>query len=168
MRRFLMIVGIFLLSGCLVKTYTIEKPRIDRDIVGNQGHFMGSSKEPKARGNTNLSETRKISVMEFEFGPKSSDRQDSQAVELDASIPVSVDDSELEEVEEIEMSSVEDMAPQFEYYKIQKNDTLQKISQKFYGTTRKWKFLYDSNDDILKSPSKIYPGVTIKIPRIDK
>ena len=49
-------------------------------------------------------------------------------------------------------------------YTVQKNDTLQKISQKFYGTTKKWMKLFEVNKEVLKSPDKVYPGITIKVP----
>jgi nucleoid-associated protein YgaU len=51
-----------------------------------------------------------------------------------------------------------------EKYKVQKGDTLQKISQKFYGTTKKWQKIYEANKDTLKGPDKLYPGRTINIP----
>ncbi|RKY35146.1 MAG: hypothetical protein DRP78_05750 [Candidatus Omnitrophota bacterium] len=49
-------------------------------------------------------------------------------------------------------------------YKVQKGDTLQKISKKIFGTTKKWQLIYKLNKDALKSPNKIYPGQRIKIP----
>jgi len=56
--------------------------------------------------------------------------------------------------------------PEQEYtmYTIQKGDTLQKISRKFYGTTRKWKMIFNENQAKLKSPDKIRPGMQIKVP----
>ena len=52
----------------------------------------------------------------------------------------------------------------FEQYTVGKNDTLQKISKKFYGTTKKWPKIYDANKDVLRGPDKLYPGQTLKIP----
>jgi nucleoid-associated protein YgaU len=49
-------------------------------------------------------------------------------------------------------------------YTVQKGDTLQKISKKFYGTTKKWTKIYEANKDIIKGPNKIYPGQAINIP----
>ena len=43
-------------------------------------------------------------------------------------------------------------------YIVQKGDTLQKISKKFFGTTKKWPKLYDANKDVLKGP-RIIAGV---------
>ena len=53
---------------------------------------------------------------------------------------------------------------QMQQYKVEKGDTLQKISQKFYGTTKKWHKIFKANESILKAPDKIYPGQTINIP----
>jgi nucleoid-associated protein YgaU len=49
-------------------------------------------------------------------------------------------------------------------YVVGKNDTLQKISKKFYGTTKKWTKIYEANKDVLKGPDKVYPGQTLNIP----
>ena len=53
----------------------------------------------------------------------------------------------------------------FEQYSVGKNDTLQKISKKFYNTTKKWPKIYEANKDILRTPDKLYPGQTLKIPK---
>ncbi|KPK39610.1 MAG: hypothetical protein AMJ78_08260 [Omnitrophica WOR_2 bacterium SM23_29] len=50
-------------------------------------------------------------------------------------------------------------------YKVQKGDTLQKISTKFYGTTKKWRKIFLANQDKLKSPDKVYPGQMLRIPQ---
>jgi nucleoid-associated protein YgaU len=47
---------------------------------------------------------------------------------------------------------------------VNKGDTLQKISKKFYGTTRKWNRIYKANKQVLKSQNKIYPGQVLDIP----
>jgi nucleoid-associated protein YgaU len=54
-----------------------------------------------------------------------------------------------------------------EKYTVLKNDTLQKISQKFYGTTKKWTRIFDANKEVLKAPNKIYPGQVINVPLDD-
>jgi nucleoid-associated protein YgaU len=53
----------------------------------------------------------------------------------------------------------------FQEYTIQKNDTLQKISQKFYGTTKKWNSIFQANKDRLKNANRLIPGKTIRIPQ---
>ncbi len=50
-------------------------------------------------------------------------------------------------------------------YVVQKNDTLQKISQKFYNTTRNWRRIFDANRKVIGSnPDKIKPGTRLVIP----
>ena len=52
-----------------------------------------------------------------------------------------------------------------EYYVVQKGDTLQKISEKFFGTTKKWKDIYEANRKVLKSPDRIRAGQKLVIPK---
>ncbi len=49
-------------------------------------------------------------------------------------------------------------------YVIQKGDTLSKISQKFYGTTKKWKSIYDANRDRINNINNLKVGAQIVIP----
>ncbi len=49
-------------------------------------------------------------------------------------------------------------------YVIQKGDTLSKISQKFYGTTKKWKAIYDANRDRINNINNLKVGAQIVIP----
>lgn len=51
-----------------------------------------------------------------------------------------------------------------ETYMVEEGDTLQKISKKFYGTTRQWKKIYEANKEVLKSPDMIKPGQRLLIP----
>jgi nucleoid-associated protein YgaU len=52
----------------------------------------------------------------------------------------------------------------YETYTVQKGDTLQKISKKYYGTTKKWTKIYEANKDTMTGPDKIYPGKVLNIP----
>jgi LysM repeat protein len=54
---------------------------------------------------------------------------------------------------------------QKEYYIVQKGDTLQKISEKLFGTTQKWQSIYDTNKHVLKSPDRIRPGQKLVVPK---
>jgi nucleoid-associated protein YgaU len=49
-------------------------------------------------------------------------------------------------------------------YTVKKGDTLQKISQKFYGTTKKWRQIYEANRKVLKDPDKLTVGTKLTIP----
>jgi len=56
-------------------------------------------------------------------------------------------------------------AAQKGYYVVQKGDTLQKISQKIFGTTQKWTSIYEANKHVLKSPDRIRPGQKLVMPK---
>lgn len=49
-------------------------------------------------------------------------------------------------------------------YVVKKGDTLQKISNKMYGTTKKWKKIFEANKDTLKDPDDIRPDQKLVIP----
>ncbi len=49
-------------------------------------------------------------------------------------------------------------------YKVEKDDTLQKISKKLYGTFSKWTRIYDANREVIKDPNFLKPGIMLKIP----
>ena len=49
-------------------------------------------------------------------------------------------------------------------YVVKKGDTLQKISGELYGTTKKWKKIFDANKDTLEDPNKIRVGQKLIIP----
>ncbi len=51
-------------------------------------------------------------------------------------------------------------------YTVQKDDTLQTISKKFYNSYSKWPKIYDANKEIIKDPNRIKPGITITIPAL--
>ena len=52
-----------------------------------------------------------------------------------------------------------------EYYVVKKGDTLQKISEKFFKTTTKWKDIYEANKHVLKTPDRIRAGQKLVIPK---
>lgn len=53
----------------------------------------------------------------------------------------------------------------YEDYTVEKNDSLSFIAKKVYGNGRKYYRIYKANEDIIKNPNRIYPGMTLKIPR---
>lgn len=175
MKKILLVSMIFLFSGCLVRTYVVEKPRTNIEIRsdGNQGYLMGTP--PATNYENKLGETRKVSTVEIELGShKKYKRIESTEAENTYQEPVLSQANEVEAVEldkpEIaveEPVAVQSSDNEYEVYTIQKNDTLQKISEKFYGTTKKWFKIYELNKDVfIKGPNKIYPGKEIKIPKL--
>ena len=187
MKKIFILFCIILLGGCMrVRTYTIEKPRTDMDVQGNQGYLSGSSKGVTKKNK--FGDTRKISVIEFEIASKDQEKNvkyktkkikknnkkdtikqelflDEQTSEKEKDEYVLAQEAEYDFLEEVGPGVTEkEKEKEYKYYTIQKKDTLQKVSLKFYNTTKKWKLIFDYNENILKSPDKIYPGLRIKIP----
>lgn len=168
----LFLVTVFILSGCVrIHTRTVEKPRRDMEITGNQGYLVG---QPTMAPEPRLGRTRKVKVIEFEFGRRRKKSKYTGSADRSLSGKKRSYKDEgyreyYEGLQEQEEESSYDISSESSYqeYIVGKNDTLQKISQKFYGTTKKWKFLYDVNQDVLKSPNRVYPGQKIKIPDLD-
>ncbi|MFH1901064.1 MAG: LysM peptidoglycan-binding domain-containing protein [Candidatus Omnitrophota bacterium] len=164
MKYFWLFLGMVFLGGCLTRTYTIEKPRVDLDIKGNQGYLTGTPQPAKKK--KDLGSTRKISVVEVEFGShQGKELKKKEGMISPESFSLDEEIEGIEEVDEVETAAYKESAEKtYKYYTVQKNDTLQKISRKFYGTTKKWKMLYEKNKNTLKSPDKVYPGMKIIIP----
>jgi nucleoid-associated protein YgaU len=57
-----------------------------------------------------------------------------------------------------------DVNEKFKTYVVEKNDTLWKISKKFYQDGRKWKKIKAANSDVLKGSDKVLPGMSLRIP----
>ena len=162
MRVFLFLLVITFFVGCVtLRTYEIEKPRVDTDIEGNQGYLSGDAVQTPAENR--LGDTRKISVVEIEF--RKSKAKEKQVQESETEDYLFKDDtfgSELA-IEDNSEFYAEDTQT-YQDYTVSKSDTLQKISYKFYGTTKKWKKIYDANKDVIKNSDKVYPGTKIRIP----
>lgn len=159
----LILASVLVISGCAVRTYSVTKERVDQNLTGNRGYLQGSpSQAEQEKGTT----TRKSYVLEFEFGQ--SKAKDSQSKQVKKEVAPEYD---YQTAEPTSMAMEEDFLeetttePTYEDYLITKDDTLQKISKKFYGTYRKWKQIYDANTDKIKDPNKIKPGITIRIPK---
>lgn len=161
------LLGTLFLTGCLVRTYTIEKPRQDLELTGNQGYLVG---EPKEKTEI-TKKMRKITVIEFEFGahnPLENEEKKNKKQEEEATSPdqesLLLEEENISETEGGKSIIEEKKDEKIKFYTVQKGDTLQKISFKFYGTTKKWPLLYERNKNTLKSKDRIYPGERIVIP----
>lgn len=143
------------LSGCVARTYNLTRDRVDQDLSsasGNRGYLTGQAPEPKDR-----IATRTVRVFEVELG-----KTGKSNVSYPAATPLG---TSIEEPAGGFGEIPEETSPQgFEKYTVAKNDTLQKISKKFYGTTKKWMKIYNANKNVLAGPDKLYPGQTLNIP----
>jgi len=150
------------LSGCVARTYNLTRDRVDQDLSsssGNRGYLMGTAPQPEERKTT-----RTTRVFEIELGaakkydtkcPATTPLADTRATSY-AEEPAMFQEAQFDEPATVSSN--------FEKYTVAKNDTLQKISKKFYGTTKKWPKIYAANKDVLSSPDKLYAGQTLNIP----
>ena len=53
-----------------------------------------------------------------------------------------------------------------EFYVIQKGDSLSKIAKQYYGDAMKYPVIFEANREVIKDPDLIYPGQTVRIPKI--
>lgn len=169
--RFFLLALAFILSGCVVRTYQVTKDRVDQQLAaGNRGYLKGrvSPAAERARKTTRTTQVVEVelhSPIKFEKAPKVKsmeiapveEREDRQVLGNRGYIM----QSEAPEILEAEPAAIK---PRCEKYAVRKGDTLQKISQQFYGTTKKWNKIYEANKGALKGPDKIYPGQTINVP----
>ena len=164
---------VILLSGCMTRTFVAEQKSEDTLAAhpeGNRGYLMGKPPQdlPEAK-------PRMVPTLEIELGSGNpttekktffapytpvKDYEVSAAPARNDSVSPSREEAPVPEVNPAEPVV---SAPAQKEYTVQSGDTLQKISQKLYGTTQKWHKLYLLNKDIMKSPDKIHPGMTIKV-----
>ena len=164
----------FMINGCAVRTYPIVKERVDQELSeGNRGYLMGVPGDLKEKTKKS---GRRLQVIEVEWFP----------VKVEKGPPASASRQEFSFVAPVvgdrEISQEPPMAPArasktvigisaeapkamvMEKYTVRDGDTLQSIAKKFYGTTKRWKEIYEANKEIVKSPDKIYPGQIIEVP----
>jgi len=156
------------LPGCVVRTYTITKERVDHDMgTGNRGYIQG---KPSSEEQIERKPSRTIRQFEIEMHPLIKFENIKKGV-VEKTTP---DKTGTEESSgnrgyivsnEVSQPAVQPKAAEvFQNYTVQKADTLQKISLKFYGTTKKWNIIYEANKDKLKAPDRIYPGQVVNVP----
>lgn len=189
------LLGMFIFSGCVMRTYTTEMERVDQEIYGNRGVIMGTP--PAVEDTTQAVKTRTIYNVEVEvpsaYKPQIEEKIKINDKELygnrgylqgnispekevyvsegkEEKVPPAtrlsggIGAAKMPQIVYMEPASPSSNDAHKEYYVVQKGDTLQKISQKFFGTTQKWTNIYEANKHVLKSPDRIRPGQKIIIP----
>jgi len=162
-------------SGCAtVSTYTLDREREDQEMTGNAGYLSGT---PQSPDRSQYRKTRRTYVVEvLTKGPE---EQEVQIPEVNTQIapdlnsrPTRRESSQVQplRIPAIESTSAESAAAEssgtgFTEYTVLEDDTLQKISKKFYDRYSRWQKIYDANQDVIKDPNHIKPGITIKIPQ---
>ena len=186
------LIVMFVASGCVMRTYTVEMDRVDQEIKGNRGVIVGTP--PAVSKTEQVRKTRTIYNVEIELPSGYRTTQEIEDKELygnrgyvygsvspekevyitekgedkasSSRFGAGLRSSKMPQIVYSEPSAdtgISADGTQKEYYVVQKGDTLQKISQKFFGTTRKWKKIYNANKHVLKSPDSIRPGQKLVI-----
>lgn len=162
-----MIVLVIVVAGCSVNTKLIERERVDQEVVtaGNRGYLVGT---PPPAGERKT--TREYYEIQVEVPPvieKESrvPKVEKEDEEVTRGTPIYIAPEIPEKRVEKRAELPERVSEEFVSYTVQKGDTLQKISQKFYGTTKKWRKIFLANQDKLSAPDKVYPGQALKIPQ---
>ena len=146
-----------LLTGCVsTRTYVVNKDRVDQDIPGmpNKGPVK----------------TRKMIVLEVVEKDKVS-AADLKAEEKADNAPAAVvvsQENNFALPEGAVAAPAASTAEAFKDYVVQKGDTLQKIAKQVYGSYNKWTKIYEANRTVIKDPNFLRPGITIKLPVVDK
>jgi nucleoid-associated protein YgaU len=177
-----------------MRTYTVEMDRVDQEIKGNRGVVFGTPPEVsdtnevrKTRTIYNVEielpsgyrTTQEIEDKElygnrgYVTGKMSPEKEVCITEDGEGKMPSSkfgagLRSSRMPQIVYSESSAdmgIDSGKSQKEYYVVQKGDTLQKISQKFFGTTKKWKKIYNANKNVLKSPDRIRSGQKLAIPK---
>lgn len=154
-----------------VKTYTVEEARVDQNLEeGNRGYLIGRPQE--IEGDRDRKLTRTKYVAEVDLGPDVENISKKKAAQQGTA---NLEIAEEPDSEAITEEVVANEAPvqksifkepsKVVRYVVEKDDTLQKISKKFYGTTKKWKKIYDANANKIKSPDRIFKGEVLEIPQ---
>jgi LysM repeat protein len=174
-------------TGVKVRRYIEEKARVDQEMQGNAGYLSGT---PQSADRSQMKKTRKIYVLEILQGAEGDDLESVEG-ESRQTQGGQLEDSELDATphsseqpsgespktlsasfgvviaptdEGLDERDSSQQATSFVDYTVEKDDTLQKISKKFYDSYSKWPKIYEANKDKIESPDNLKPGIVIKIP----
>lgn len=64
----------------------------------------------------------------------------------------------------VEVAEEEVAESKSQFYTVQSGDSLSKIAKHFYGDAKKYDLIFEANKPLLKDPSLIYPGQSLRIP----
>jgi len=182
------VVAAMSLSGCL-RTYTFKQERVDQEISGNRGTIMGEvSPAPAIRtvpkrtvigvdveipafvnyGKKAPVEKKEITPDKELWGNKGNIFSKDSGTQQ-RTYPYKAE--RVKKVSTVEKPSIfsrkkVSKKPSFIEYTVKKGDTLSSIAARsdIYGNAGKWKKIYDANRNILKDPSRLYPGQALRIP----
>ncbi|MBF0618913.1 MAG: LysM peptidoglycan-binding domain-containing protein [Candidatus Omnitrophica bacterium] len=177
-KKLWMLAGIGMLSfgliGCVqTRTYVMEKERVDQDIPGQPAPatpktrqvvvFEVVEKDKKTPDQVTTTETKAMDKSDSAKTKVVTEAHDTVIVhEGNFTFPKMTT-----EMLTKNGTAAAPGAPLPETYTVQKDDTLQKISKKLYGSFSKWTKIYDANKDVIKDPNFVKPGVVLKVPALE-
>ncbi len=178
-----LVLGVVVLmsAGCSkVKFYAVDRPRVDQATMGNAGYVSGEKVSDTSQEGR---PTRRIYV--FEVDRKKNEEavsvtKTTEAASQAAPVTEEKQGTENPPKQGLSLPYIGDDEPSADqsaaeasvdvsgtYYTVVKDDTLQKISKKVYGSYSKWTKIYDANKDKIKNPNFVKPGIDILIPPVD-
>lgn len=175
-----------------VRVYAADKPRVDQENDGNAGYLTGqppagetetkdtrrvyimefSAPAPEVPDIKKTVEEEVVVTPTISGAPAVT--QESAPAQAPKQMPQTPGSSKLD----IDLNKVDPsnpvaskqqdqmkgtVVPGGEYI-VAKDDTLQKIAKKFYGSYSKWSKIYDANKDVIKNPDILVPGIKLRIP----
>lgn len=179
--------AVLILSSCTgspgirARSYFMDKERVDQEMKGGNFGYLRGTPVPEDR--KHFKKTRKIYVLEITKDvdepeevkakavpaarPAPSQKQPTAASQRplpDWAKPIPIPSFKEEKVPEKKAVRTSAGGETFVVYTVQKEDTLQKISKKFYDSYSKWPKIYEENKEVIKNPNKIKPGIELKVP----
>jgi nucleoid-associated protein YgaU len=157
----LALAGLALTAGCRSATKLSEVPRVDLQLEGGNRGFLVGTAPPAGE----LKTTRQIVESTIEVPSFYRAKRTGAKVSLDDVAP-----PEMAAGEDVEIAEAAPGGAQvFDVYVVKKGDSLWSIAARpeIYGKATKWRQIFDANRDLLKSPDRVRPGMTLKIPRGD-
>lgn len=169
-----LLIALIALSGCVqTRAYLAERERVDQDIPG-----IHAPEKPKTRQvmvvevidkNKDLPPATALPASEIK--KITSDGQSKVVTALKDTVVVHEGNFTFPEMSSDTLTQGAPLKPPAltvpARYKVTKDDTLQKISKKLYGTFSKWTKIYDANKDVIKDPNFLKPGIELNIPSTD-
>jgi nucleoid-associated protein YgaU len=184
LRKWIVICTALILAGCAssgkkmqVKGYIEDRPRLDQSADGNQGMLVGNK---IVYDQSVKKKTRKVFVVELSKEANEGDQvsnvtnTDAQPAPVATSAPIETETASFQDrnpnstlplpnAENTDASAIS-----YIEYKVEKDDTLQKIAKKFYDSYSKWPQIYEANKVVITNPDFLKPGIIIKIPQAVK
>ncbi len=173
-------------GGVKAQTYVMTTKRVDiTNKDGNAGYISGQAQYQEP-----VRKTRKVYVLELtkpvpESEVKKVEQEVSnvpqgsvskvqeaapeqpQAIQEPKRIVIPrIDDDAPEPAAEVSVKPTEAGPSEAQSYTVLKDDTLQKIAKKFYGSYGKWIKIYEANKEKIKNPNVVKPGIVIVIPAV--